>query len=59
MVQLQNLGYMEDGTTRANIDEVVGKVSYSDWLILYYLAQCMEKKNFVSLITRLADEVSS
>jgi len=32
-------------------------MGYSDWLILYYLAQAMEKANFGALLTNLVDEI--
>ena len=57
-MQLQNLGYLDQNQFRKDIDLVVGNVSYSDWLILYYLAQCMDKNNFVALISKMAEDVS-
>ncbi len=39
MVQLENLGYLDRNVKRADVHEVVQALSYSDWLILYYLAQ--------------------
>jgi hypothetical protein len=59
LVQLQNLGYLDQNQYRHDIDTVVRSVSYSDWLILYYLAQSMDKKNFVALIKKMADDVST
>ena len=59
LVQLQNLGYLDQNQYRHDIDTVVRSVSYSDWLILYYLAQSMDKKNFVALIKKIADDVST
>jgi hypothetical protein len=40
------------------MEVVVHNVSYSDWMILYYLAQSMDKQNFAALVEKLADDVS-
>jgi len=39
------------------MEEVVQRLSYADWLILYYLAQAMDKSNFGSLINKLVDDL--
>jgi hypothetical protein len=57
LVQLQNLGYLDDSKFREDMEVVVHNVSYSDWMILYYLAQSMDKKNFAVLVEKLADDV--
>lgn len=57
LVKLENLGYLDKTIPRADIDSVVGRLAYSDWLILYYLAQAMDKKNFAALISNLADNL--
>ena len=41
---------------RSDIEVIVSKLSYSDWLILFYLAQSMEKGNFGELLARLATD---
>jgi len=58
LVQLQNLGYLDDSKFREDMEVVVHNVSYSDWMILYYLAQSMDKQNFAALVEKLADDVS-
>ena len=44
---------------REDIKEVVSKLSYPDWLVLFYLAQSMEKGNFGELLSRLASDIRS
>ena len=41
MVTMENLGHLDHhGKVRGkDIEDVVSRLSYSDWLILYYLAQ--------------------
>ena len=37
---MANLGHLnKDGLSRQAMEEVVQRLSYADWLILYYLAQ--------------------
>jgi len=43
--------------SRSAMEEVVQRLSYADWLILYYLAQAMDKSNFGSLINKLVDDL--
>jgi len=59
MVQMENLGHVDHhGKVRKiDIEAVVSRLSYSDWLILYYLAQVMEKANFGALMAKLADDL--
>ena len=35
---------------------MVSRLAYPDWLILFYLAKCMDKMNFGCLMSNLADE---
>ena len=42
---------------REDIKEVVSKLSYPDWLVLFYLAQSMDKGNFGELLARLASDI--
>ena len=39
------------------VQEVISRISYADWLILYFLAQSMNKRNFGALITMLNEEL--
>jgi len=57
LVKLENLGYLDKTLSREDIEKVVGKLAYPDWLILYYLAQSMDKKNFGALVSNLADDM--
>lgn len=55
MVKLENLGHLDKDIQRSHIDSVVTRLAYPDWLILFYLAKCMDKMNFGCLISNLAD----
>jgi len=55
LVKLENLGHLDKDIQRADIDSVISRLAYPDWLILFYLAKCMDKKNFGNLISNLAD----
>ncbi len=35
----------------------MNRLSYADWLILYYLAQSMDKTNFGELLSKLDDDL--
>ena len=39
MTFLANLGHLNKDVPRVAMEEVVQRLSYADWLILYYLAQ--------------------
>jgi len=56
MVKLENLGHLDKDIQRSHIDSVVTRLAYPDWLILFYLAKCMDKMNFGCLISNLADD---
>ena len=43
--------------SRKDIEDVVSKLSYPDWLVLFYLSQSMEKGNFGELLTRVASDI--
>merc|ERR1719369_2170648 len=57
LVQLESLGHLDKDIRRADIDSVVSRLAYPDWLILFYLAKCMDKMNFGCLMSNLADNV--
>ena len=71
MLKLENYGYVDRNIVkdqskkktayahirRADIEDVVQRLSYSDWLVLFYLAQSMEKGNFGELLSRLASDI--
>ena len=57
MVKLENLGHLDKTIHREDVDMVLSKLAYSDWLILYFLAQSMDKKNFGALVRNLAGEL--
>lgn len=39
VTELENMGHLGRGVDRRHIQNMVEKLAYSDWLILYYLAQ--------------------
>ena len=39
VTELENMGHIGRGVDRRQIQDMVEKLAYSDWLILYYLAQ--------------------
>lgn len=43
----------------SDVQEVISRISYADWLILYFLAQSMNKRNFGALIKMLNEELPS
>ena len=45
---------MDRSVKRADVEAVVSKLPYGDWLILYYLSQAMDKQNFGDFLSRLA-----
>jgi len=58
MVVIEELGVRNvDESQRQKTEQIVNNLTYPDWLIIYYLVQCMEKKNFKRLMTRMLDLV--
>lgn len=56
MVVVEEHGFRHvDDSARETTEKVISRLSYPDWLVLYYLAQCMEKRNFSRLIAKLCD----
>ncbi len=49
---------LDRSVKRADVEAVVSKLPYGDWLILYYLSQAMDKQNFGDLLSRLAKDLS-
>ena len=39
ITELESLGYLGRSVNKQNIHSMVERLAYSDWLILYYLAQ--------------------
>lgn len=68
---LENRGYVDQQIVKAqskkktayshvrseDIKQVVSKLSYADWLLLFYLAQSMEKGNFGELLARISSDI--
>ena len=55
-VKLETRGFLGRNVDREDVEKVVGQMSYSDFLIFYYLAQSMDKKNFGDLIRYMSNE---
>ena len=53
---LESKGHATGTVNKHDIDHVVSNLSYSDWLILYYLEQSMNKKNFGELLQKMSTE---
>lgn len=58
-IKLQNMGHLDGDITRANIDQVMSRMNYGDWLLMYYLANAMTKKHFGLLLEKLKDELDN
>ena len=55
-VKLETRGFLGRNVDREDVEKVVSQMSYSDFLIFYYLAQSMDKKNFGDLIRYMSNE---
>ena len=49
-MKLDSRGYLDSRVRRQDVEAVVSRLSYSDWLILYFLAQSMDKVGIEMLI---------
>ncbi len=57
-VKLEAMNYLDRSVRRQDVETVVSTLPYSDWLILYYLSQAMDKQNFGELMTRMAEDIT-
>jgi hypothetical protein len=48
---------MGKNVDRNEISQVINQMSYPDFLIVYYLAQAMTKKNFGELLHAMAEDM--
>ncbi len=53
-VKLEGLGHLSYSVKRDEVEKVLNQVTYTDWLILYYLAAALNRENFGALIANLA-----
>jgi len=58
LVMLEEFGFRHSRGQSGQVERVLAALTYPDWLILYYLAQCMEKKNFSLLVSKMCERVS-
>jgi len=54
VIEEQGFRHIDEGS-RKQTEQVISRLTYPDWLILYYLAQCMHKRNFTRLIKKMCD----
>jgi len=55
LVVLEEYGLRHTQAERGDVERLLADMTYPDWLILYYLAQCMDKKNFNQLISKMVE----
>ena len=55
LVMLEEFGFRHSRGHGGQVERVLAALTYPDWLILYYLAQCMEKKNFSLLVSKMCE----
>ena len=55
LVMLEEFGFRHSRGQGGQVERVLAALTYPDWLILYYLAQCMEKKNFSLLVSKMCE----
>jgi hypothetical protein len=58
LVKMEEFGLREKQIEHEPLENVLSQLAYSDWLLLYYLAQCMDKGNFTKLLHRMGDNLS-
>ena len=58
LVMLEEYGLRHTQSQRGGVEKILADMTYPDWLILYYLAQCMDKKNFNQLVTKMCERYS-
>ena len=51
------MGLTSRALKREDVEYVVQRLTYADWLILYYLAAALNKENFVALINNLRNDM--
>ena len=56
LVMLQETGFRPSMPKSGDTERVLAVLSIPDWMILYHMAQCMDKRNFRKLIERMAEE---
>jgi len=57
LIKLEEFGFRMRPSPehQRKIEQLLTDSTYSDWLIIYYLVQCMDKKNFAKLINQMSD----
>jgi len=58
LVALEEYGLRHTQSQQGGVERILANMTYPDWLILYYMAQCMDKKNFNQLITKMCERYS-
>jgi len=58
LVKFEEFGIRDKKIQPETLSSVLDHLAYSDWLLLYYLAQCMDKTSFAKLVSRMATFLS-
>ena len=45
------------GEERKRTEEMLGRLTFPDWLVVKHLGECMEKDNFADLINMMANNL--
>ena len=53
---LEETGFRPRGPRSGDTERVLAVLSIPDWMILYHMAQCMDRRHFSKLIARMAVE---
>ena len=56
MVQLEKLGLRPSNDEARSFNKFLTETAYEDWLIIYYLARCMNPKMFNKLIQKVMSD---
>lgn len=56
MIKISEFGLRSRRVAPGTLERVLDQLSYPDWLLLYYLAQSMDKANFARLINKMGDD---
>ena len=58
LIILEEYGLRHTPSQRGATERILASMTYPDWLILYYLAQCMDKNNLNQLIAKMGERFS-
>lgn len=58
MIKLEEFGLRDKKISSEALANVLDSLSYSDWLLVYYLSQCMDKTSFSQLVLMLEESIT-